>query len=148
MSEQGIKEIVLIVKDEESIYVPYDQEIEFNPKVKAYIISKIRDEDVEKDFRLKVISSTELDEERFKVAVLNWISDDKGKYQDKLKQNNHVQKVLIIVGFVFIGLSMLWERMIGINEFIYRISRSVFANAKTDLAIFYLIIKSIFYQFL
>lgn len=69
--------IILVVEDEKSLYTNFSPEAEFDHDVKEYIKSKIAGEEDNKSVQLTVVSQDPLDEEKFRSAVSNWISDEK-----------------------------------------------------------------------
>lgn len=76
-NNQKEKNITLIVNDEKTLYSAFSPEDEFDESVKSYIRSKIAGMDYKQNVRLKVVSRNHIDEDRFRLAVSNWIRDEK-----------------------------------------------------------------------
>ena len=76
MKEKEIKDITVIVNDENSLYVPYSPESIFSEGIKSYIRSKTTEANSGNGIRLIVKSPSAMDEERFRTAVKNWIREE------------------------------------------------------------------------
>ena len=106
MSEKEIKDIRIIVENENSLYVPYSPESEFNEGLKSYIRSKVAELSSGSGIRLVVISPTAMDEEKFKTAIRNWTRDQKAVFAREDKITSRTLISLLVFASFFIILSM------------------------------------------
>ena len=106
MSEKEIKDIRIIVENENSLYVPYSPESEFNEGIKSYIRSKVAEESSGSGIRLIVMSSSPINEEKFKTANRNWIRDQKAIFAREDKISTRTLLALLVFASLFIILSM------------------------------------------
>ena len=84
--------IILVVEDEKSLYTNFSPEAEF-------------DHDVNKSVQLTVVSQDPLDEEKFRSAVSNWISDEKKVLRQSEKNTTRLFFGLLVFGSIMILLS-------------------------------------------
>ena len=73
-------DIRLVVSDEQTLYNPFNPEVEFGRDVKSYIQSKAATGDPGQSISLTVISREALDEDRFRAAVANWITEERALF--------------------------------------------------------------------
>lgn len=99
-------DVKLIVRDENSLYMPFSPDSEFGMFVKSYIRSKIAVTGKLKRISLTVLSENPLDEERFRSAVSNWIKDEKEELKAKSTNTFHTLIGSLIFGSVLFLLSM------------------------------------------
>ena len=97
--------IILVVEDEKSLYTNFSPEAEFDHDVKEYIKSKIAGEEDNKSVQLTVVSQDPLDEEKFRSAVSNWISDEKKVLRQSEKNTTRLFFGLLVFGSIMILLS-------------------------------------------
>ena len=95
----------LVVEDEKSLYTNFSPEAEFDHDVKEYIKSKIAGEEDNKSVQLTVVSQAPLDEEKFRSAVSNWISDEKKVLRQSEKNTTRLFFGLLVFGSIMILLS-------------------------------------------
>lgn len=112
MKPEEKKNIRLIVEDEQSLYTSFSPDSEFNENVKQYIRSKASIVDYRQPIELTVISSSPLDEERFKSAIANWINDETTLFIRQEKQSLQLPRVMFIVGASIIILITLLKQFI------------------------------------
>ena len=97
--------IILVVEDEKSLYTNFSPAAEFSHDVKDYIKSKIAGEEDNKSVQLTVVSQDPLDEEKFRSAVSNWISDEKKVLRQSEKNTMRLFFGLLVFGSIMILLS-------------------------------------------
>ena len=97
--------IILVVEDEKSLYTNFSPEAEFDHDVKEYIKSKIAGEEDNKSVQLTVVSQDPLDEEKFRSAVSNWISDEKKVLRQSENNTTRLFFGLLVFGSIMILLS-------------------------------------------
>ena len=106
MSEKEIKDIRLIVENENSLYVPYSPESEFNEGLKSYIRSKVAELSSGSGIRLIVMSPSAMDEEKFKTAIRSWTRDQKAVFAREDKITSRTLISLLVFASFFIILSI------------------------------------------
>ncbi len=106
MSEKEIKDIKIVVNDEDSLYVPYSPESEFNEGLKSYIRSKVAEESSGSGIRLIVMSPSPINEEKFKTAIRNWTRDQRAVFVREDKITSRTLISLLVFASFFIILSM------------------------------------------
>ena len=110
MKLQKENNINLLVKDEQSLYTPFSPVAEFNEPVKSYIRSKILLHDYKQQIKLTVISSSPLDEEKFRSAAANWIEDEIALFAQDEKNSTHLPTAMFIIGVLIIILVSLLKQ--------------------------------------
>ncbi len=110
-------EIKLIVRDEEGLYNHFSPEDEFDDSVKSYITSKIVDKNSIKGISLTVISQEPMDEDRFRSAVANWISNEKASF--RLNERNTLLTLIgaLIFGSIMLLLCISLEKIIDVLQY-------------------------------
>lgn len=107
MKQQKLNNVTLVVEDEQSLYTPFSPDSEFNENVKQYIRSKFFDMDLRQDLRLTVISSSPLDEERFRSAAAVWIEEERAKYRVEEQNSVRLQRALFLIGATIVVVSTI-----------------------------------------
>lgn len=108
MKKQEVNNIRLIVKDEQDLYTPLSPDDEFSDPVKSYIRSKALNADYKQPVKLTVISSSPLDEEKFRSAAANWVREEKTAFELNAKQSTKLPTAMFIIGgLVVIIVSLL-----------------------------------------
>lgn len=110
MSEKEIKDITIIVNDEDALYVPYSPESIFSDGIKSYIRSKAAEANSGNGVRLIVKSPFAMEEEKFRTAVRNWARDERALLNREEKISRHILIAMLIFASVFIILSMYLEK--------------------------------------
>ena len=110
MSGKDIKDITIIVNNENDLYVPYSPDSIFSDGIKSYIRSKATEASSGNGVRLIVKSPVALEEEKFRTAVRNWVRDELASYTREDKITHHILIAMLIFASVFIILSMYLER--------------------------------------
>lgn len=113
----GSTDITLLVNEENDLYIPFSPEAEFDPGVKNYIRSKVAGSDYNSSINLKVISSAPIDEERFRSAVKNWISEEKTIAKQESKITNRTLIGLLVIASLFIILSLHLSKHFGVLSY-------------------------------
>ncbi len=106
MSEKEVKDIKIVVNDEDSLYVPYSPESEFSDGIKSYIRSKVAEASSGSGIRLIVMSPSAINEEKFKTAITNWIRDQRAVFEREDKITTRTLVSLLVFASLFIILSM------------------------------------------
>ena len=117
MDRSKIKDIKLVVNDEEDLYNHFSPEDEFEDSVKSYITSKIVDKNSIKGISLTVMSQNPMDEDRFRRAVANWISDEKASF--RLNDRNTFLTLIgaLIFGSIMLILCISLEKIIDVLQY-------------------------------
>ena len=117
MSSKEEANIKLIVDDEQSLYLKFSPENEFDDSVKSYIRSKIADKNAKKSINLTVISKNPLDERRFRDAVSHWIRDEKVIF--RITEKLMIRRLigLLIFGSIMLLLCLSLERSINVLQY-------------------------------
>lgn len=112
MEQQIVNNIRLLVNDEQSLYTPFSPDDELSEPVKSYIRSKVIGHDYRQEIKLTVISSSPLDEEKFKSAIANWIEDERAVFEQNEKQSTTLTSAIFIIGVsIIILLSLLKQHL-------------------------------------
>ena len=106
MEQAEQKNIRLVVNDEQTLYTPYSPEAEFNESLKIYIREKIARIDYRQGVSLTVVSREPINEEKFRSAVANWITDEKALFRKKDKRINRLLITMLVLGSIFVILSV------------------------------------------
>ena len=104
-----VKNIRLLVKDEQSLYTPFSPDDEFSEPVKTYIRSKALGDDYKQQIKLTVISSAPLDEDKFRSASANWIEEEKALFEQNEKRATQLPTAMFIIGALIIILVTLFK---------------------------------------
>lgn len=110
MKQQGIHEIRILAEDEQSLYTPLSPDDEFSEPVKTYIRSKLLGYNLKHQLKLTVISSSPLDEEKFKSATANWVKDEKAVFDRKERYSTILPTVMFIIGGLVVVLMSLLRK--------------------------------------
>ena len=112
-----IKDIKLVVNDEEDLYNHFSPEDEFDESVKSYIRSKITDTIKTKSISLTVISHDPIDEDRFHKAVADWINDEKAAF--KINERSTLLTLLgsLVFGSIMLLLCLSLEKTIDVLQY-------------------------------
>ena len=106
MSEKEIKDITIIVDNENSLYVPYSPESIFSEGLKSYIRSKTIEANSGNGIRLIVMAPFAMDEEKFRTAVKSWVREEKALFTREEKITTRILVSMLVVASLFIILSM------------------------------------------
>lgn len=109
-TQKDVKNINLLVKDEQDLYTPFSPEDEFNENVKQYIRSQAVGLDFHQQLQLTVISSSPLDEDKFRSAVANWIDQEKALFTLEEKNSTRLETAMFVVGALIIILVSLLKQ--------------------------------------
>ena len=117
MNQRELKNITLVVDDEQSLYNKFSPEAEFSESAKAYIRSKIAAKGDHQGLGLTVRSRDPLDEEKFRSAVSSWIRDEKAIFRKIERGLLRTLAALLIVGSVLIVLSLALEKHVEVLKY-------------------------------
>ncbi|MBR2675967.1 MAG: hypothetical protein IKE28_03525 [Solobacterium sp.] len=106
MKEKEIKDITVIVNDENSLYVPYSPESIFSEGIKSYIRSKTTEANSGNGIRLIVKSPSDMDEAKFRTAVKNWIREEGTLFTREEKITSRTLISMLVAASLFIVLSI------------------------------------------
>ena len=98
--------IRLVVDDEPSLYSTFSPEDEFSDSVKGYIRSKITSSGFKRYAGLTVISRKPIDEDRFRLAVVNWVRDEREVFKRNRNETIRLMIGMLIFGSVLMVLSI------------------------------------------
>lgn len=98
--------IRLVVDDEQSLYTTFSPEDEFSDSVKGYIRSKITSSGFKRYAGLTVISRKPIDEDRFRLAVVNWVRDEREVFKRDRNETIRLMIGMLIFGSVLMVLSI------------------------------------------
>ena len=98
--------IRLVVDDEQSLYTTFSPEDEFSDSVKGYIRSKITSSGFKRYTGLTVISRKPIDEDRFRLAVVNWVRDEREVFKRDRNEKIRLMIGMLIFGSVLMVLSI------------------------------------------
>ena len=99
----------LVVKNESSLYDPFSPGEDFSDALRKYIRTKIVGKDDHQTINMTVTSRTPLNEERFRSAVANWITDEKGAFRKMQKEMLRLLVVYLVLGSLLIILRVMLE---------------------------------------
>ena len=94
--------IRLVVDDEPSLYSTFSPEDEFSDSVKGYIRSKMITGGFKRYAGLTVISRKPIDEDRFRLAVVNWVRDEKAVFKSDRKETLRLMIAMLIFGSLLV----------------------------------------------
>ena len=103
---KGSTDIRLLVNNEQDLYTPLSPESEFRQEVKDYIRKKAACADYNNNFRLRVICSSPVDEQKFRAAVASWAREEKISFSQESKATNRLLVGMLVIASVFIILSL------------------------------------------
>lgn len=104
------KVVRLVVEDESHLYSAFSPEAEFSEPVKAYIRSKLSGEGHQRNVDITVMAREQLDEERFRTAVSNWIKAEWAVFRKKEKEIMIKLIGSLVFGSILIILSIAGQK--------------------------------------
>lgn len=113
----GTTEIRLKVDKEENLYNPLNPESEFSYGVKNYLRTQMTRAGYKTSFRLRVLSSTAMDEEKFREASANWMREEKSLLRQEAKQSNRMLMGMLLIASFFIILSLSLTKHISVLSY-------------------------------
>ena len=96
------KNVQLVVEDEQALYTTFSPEDEFTDSVKSYIRSKITGRDFNGYAGLTVISRKAINENRFRLAMKNWVRDENDKFKRDRKDT-----IRMLIGLLLFGSALV-----------------------------------------
>ena len=120
MEQTGQNIIRLAVENEQDLYTPFNPEAEFDQAVQKYLrskIAKIYGLDFRQGIILTVISREPINEEKFRAASANWISDEKAAFRINEKETRRLLIALLAAGSVLLVLSMALVKRIDVLQY-------------------------------
>ena len=102
--------IRLVVNDEQTLYTPLNPETEFSPLIKNYIKTKTAIFNYYHGLNLTVISREPVNEEKFRLAVANWIADEKAVFRKNKRENTITVIALLVAGSILIVWNILLQK--------------------------------------
>lgn len=114
---KGSTDIRLLVNNEQDLYTPLSPESEFRQEVKDYIRQKGSCADYNNNFRLRIICSAPIDEERFRAAVANWAREEKITFSQESKVTNRLLVGMLVIASVFIILSFYLAKYFSVLSY-------------------------------
>ena len=111
------KNIRLVVEDEKHLYSAFSPEAEFSEPVKAYIRSKLSGEGHQRNVDITVMAREQLDEERFRTAVSNWIKAEWAVFRKKEKETVIKLVGSLVFGSILIILSIAGQKQYEVMRY-------------------------------
>ena len=94
--------IRLVVDDEPSLYSTFSPEDEFSDSVKGYIRSKMTVGGFKRYAGLKVISREPIDEDRFRLAITNWVREEKELFKSDRRETLRLMIGMLVFGSLLV----------------------------------------------
>ena len=119
-TEPGHKEqqnIRLVVDDEQSLYSPFSPEDEFSDSVKGYIRSKMITGGFKRYAGLTVISRKPIDEDRFRLAITNWVRDEKEVFKSDRKETLRLMIAMLIFGSLLVVFNIKLQQKFEVARY-------------------------------
>lgn len=111
----GEYKINIVIREEENAYNPFDPSGEtISDDVKSYLQEKFRDRSIGDKIKLHIISEEQIDEEKFKKALHLWIEKEAQRNRKERQLNNIQMLRMLIIGAVFIAVSIALEIKVGV----------------------------------
>lgn len=114
---KGSTDIRLLVNNEQDLYTPLSPESEFRQEVKDYIRKKAACADYNNNFRLRVICSSPVDEQKFRAAVASWAREEKISFSQESKATNRLLVGMLVIASVFIILSLYLAKYLSVLSY-------------------------------
>ena len=100
--------IKLKIDTEQDLYNPYDaDELILKDDIKSYIVDKIEKSDNSQRIEIQLISNEEISRDNVGRALNEWFKSEENDIKKAYRKNMIQQLWMFIVGFVFIGLSLM-----------------------------------------
>ena len=109
--------IRLVVDDEQSLYSPFSPEDEFNDSVKGYIRSKMITGGFKRYAGLTVISRKPIDEDRFRLAITNWVRDEKEVFKSDRKETLRLMIGMLIFGSLLVVFNIKLQQKFEVARY-------------------------------
>ena len=116
-NNKELKNISLVVDNEQDLYTPLNPEAEFNWTVKQYVKSKAADIDDHQNIQLTVIAKVPLDEEIFRSAVSSLINEEKTILAAGWKEAYRMFIGLLCFGTALLLLTLFFEKMVDVLQY-------------------------------
>ena len=114
---KGSTDIRLLVNNEQDLYTPLSPESEFRQEVKDYIRKKAACADYNNNFRLRVICSSPVDEQKFRADVASWAREEKISFSQESKATNRLLIGMLVIASVFIILSLYLAKYLSVLSY-------------------------------
>lgn len=113
----NIRNINILVKDEEELYNSLSPDNEFNMNLKLYLRSKCTNMKLSDSISLTVLHSDPIDEGRFREAVTHWIEEEKAVFKQESSISNHLLVGMLVIASVFIILSLSLQKRFDVLSY-------------------------------
>ena len=127
-----MKEIYISVESENDIYNTFGGPGELSGEVVDYVIGKLKDSEILEPVQLIFMSREAMNEQRVRDSISMWIKNEKHELQREEHTNKLRQLWLLIIGVVFVGLSIAVELLV--SEFSFTVISTIGAFALCEAA--------------
>ena len=111
MNNTEIRNIQIVVDNEQDLYTKFNPQPEFSDAAKTYIRSKTTGIATSRNVNIKVIAYVPIDENRFRSAISNWIQNEREVFDAEKKEILHTLFALLIFGSVLLLGSIYLEKV-------------------------------------
>ena len=124
--------IDLIIETEKDLYCPYNNEQALNEDITNYLIKESRKKGISDNVVVRIISSERLDEASVRTAFDEYIQQSDDYLKTQTKANLIKKQWMVIVGVVFITLSITLQPRL--NSLIFTVLSTIGAFAIWEAA--------------
>lgn len=108
-----MKEIIINVDSESDLYSTFGGVGDLSEEFKDFVIDKLKDTDLLEPVQFIFVSQEAVDEQRVRDSISTWIQDEKHDIQREEHTNRLRQLWMLIIGVVFVALSIVVEVLVG-----------------------------------
>jgi hypothetical protein len=127
-----MKEIYINVDSESDIYSTFGGPGDLNGEFVDYVIGKLKDSELLEPVQLIFQSHEAMDEQRVRDSISMWIKNEKHELQREEHTNKLHQLWLLIIGVVFVAISIAVELLV--SEFSFTVLSTIGAFALWEVA--------------
>jgi hypothetical protein len=127
-----MKEIYINVDNESDIYSTFGGPGDLNGEFVDYVIGKLKDSELLEPVQLIFQSHEAMDEQRVRDSISMWIKNEKHELQREEHTNKLHQLWLLIIGVVFVAISIAVELLV--SEFSFTVLSTIGAFALWEVA--------------
>ena len=127
-----MKEIYINVDSESDIYSTFGGPGDLNGEFVDYVVGKLKDSELLEPVQLIFQSREAMDEQRVRDSISMWIKNEKHELQREEHTNKLHQLWLLIIGVVFVAISIAVELLV--SEFSFTVLSTIGAFALWEVA--------------
>ena len=127
-----MKEIYINVENENDIYNTFGGPGELNDEFVDYVIGKLKESEILEPVQLVFQSPEPMNEQRVRDSLSMWIKKERHELQREERANKLHQLWLVIIGVVFVAISIAVELLV--SEFSFTILSTIGAFALWEAA--------------